>query len=419
MTPCNADPEPKRFALGASPDCRRVTVDGVSIAYDDRGAWISHHRAACDHPWQPRLRARRRPARQPMAVHHARLARQGRSGVDPHPARLARYTDLLAGFMDALKIDRAVLIGNSIGGSAAMAYAAQFPRSRRWAGPRRSGRTDPDERTRIQDLRHDGGAWTRRPARCVLLQAGLLDDVSAVSPNARRARTAGPDCRCGRRMRRNLGAGVAGLSHAGSRSDGVGAQINCPVLFTWASRDPIVSFARSKDAIGRFPNHSVALFGGGHCPFLEEPEKFLAAVEPFLERATAVKVRSAAARSGGDIEDAREAQLRSTVPPASCEGCVACEVGPGRTATASATHRDAARVDRGRREDFQFGRLSRHRLESDRARGRLRPRHFLRSFRRQARDLSRGLRELGERGVVVDRGHPEIRREPRAQFATG
>ena len=68
---------------------------------------------------------------------------------------------------------------------------------------------------------------------------------------------------------------------------GVGAQINCPVLFTWASRDPVVSFARSKDAIGRFPNHSVALFGGGHCPFLEEPEKFLAAVEPFLEKATA------------------------------------------------------------------------------------------------------------------------------------
>ena len=29
--------EPKRFALGASPECRTVTVDGVSIAYDDRG----------------------------------------------------------------------------------------------------------------------------------------------------------------------------------------------------------------------------------------------------------------------------------------------------------------------------------------------------------------------------------------------
>jgi pimeloyl-ACP methyl ester carboxylesterase len=69
---------------------------------------------------------------------------------------------------------------------------------------------------------------------------------------------------------------------------GVGAKIECPVLFTWASRDSVVSFARSEDAISRFPNHSVALFGGGHCPFLEEPEKFLAAVEPFLEGATVI-----------------------------------------------------------------------------------------------------------------------------------
>ena len=82
-----------------------------------------------------------------------------------------------------------------------------------------------------------------------------------------------------------------------------------------------------------------------------------------------------------------------------------------QTGTASAARRDATRVDRGRRQDFQFGRLSRHRFEPDRARSRLCARHFLRSFSRQARDLSRGLRELGERGVVVDRGDPEIGRE--------
>src|SRR5260370_20509441 len=38
MTPsAKAGSEPKRFALGASEDCRRGTVDDVSIAYDDRG----------------------------------------------------------------------------------------------------------------------------------------------------------------------------------------------------------------------------------------------------------------------------------------------------------------------------------------------------------------------------------------------
>src|SRR5258708_39557788 len=119
--------EPKRFALGASEDCRRVTVDGVSIAYDDRGAGfpviglhaITHGSRDFEHV-ADRLASRWRLITPDWPG-------QGRSGPDTRPARLARYTALLAGFMDALKIDRAVLIGNSIGGSAAMAYAAPFP----------------------------------------------------------------------------------------------------------------------------------------------------------------------------------------------------------------------------------------------------------------------------------------------------
>ena len=218
MTPA-ANAEPKRFALGASPDCRRVTVDGVSIAYDDRGDGfpivglhaITHGSRDFEHV-ADRLASRWRLITPDWPG-------QGRSGVDTHPARLARYTDLLAGFMDALNIDRAVLIGNSIGGSAAMAYAAQFPSRVAALVLADPGGLVPMNELWTQVLRHDGGVGTRRPARCVLLQAGLLDAVSAVSENARRTRAAGSDCRCGRRMRRNLGAGVAGLSYAASRSD--------------------------------------------------------------------------------------------------------------------------------------------------------------------------------------------------------
>src|SRR5260370_38407399 len=126
MTPA-ANAEPKRFAVGASPNCRRVTVDGVSIAYDDRGQGfpifglhaITHGSLDFEHV-ADRLASKWRLITPDWLG-------QGRSAVDTHPARLARYTDLLAGFMDALNIDRAVLIGNSIGGSAAMAYAAEHP----------------------------------------------------------------------------------------------------------------------------------------------------------------------------------------------------------------------------------------------------------------------------------------------------
>ena len=281
--------EPKRYALGASPQCRMVTVDGVSIAYDDRGTGfpvvgmhaITHGSRDFEHVADS-LAARWRFITLDWPG-------QGRSGSDREHARLARYTTLLAGFLDALKIDRAVLIGNSIGGSAAMAYAAQFPE--RVAG---LVLADPGGLIPMNALGYRlcgmiaalGRAGRRnafyfKPLFSMLYRQFLRTPAA----RAQRARIveAAPEC-----------AAIweqAWLSFRTPDADqsGIGARINCPVLFTWAKRDLVVSYAGSKDAIARFPNHSVALFGGGHCPFLEEPEQFLAAVEPFLETTTAEK----------------------------------------------------------------------------------------------------------------------------------
>src|SRR6266481_9284375 len=179
---------------------------------------------------------------------------QGRSGPDAHPARLARYTDILAKFMDALNIDRAVLIGNSIGGSAAMAYAAQFPSrvaalvladpgglvpmnafGRRFCGLMaalgRAGQRD---------------AFYFKPVFSMLYRQFLRTSAA----RAQRDRIVDAAVECAAIWEH------AWLSFRTPQADqtGVGAQINCPVLFTWASRDPVVSFARSKDAVGRFSN---------------------------------------------------------------------------------------------------------------------------------------------------------------------
>jgi pimeloyl-ACP methyl ester carboxylesterase len=288
MTPSMiAGSEPKRFALGASPDCRRVTVDGVSIAYDDRGAGfpviglhaITHGSRDFEHV------AGRLASRSQLITFD--WPGQGRSGPDTHPARLARYTALLAGFMDALEIDRAVLIGNSIGGSAAMAYAAQFPNRVAGLVLADPGGLIPMNALgyRICGMMAALGRAGQRDAFYFKPVFSMLYRQFLKTPAARaqRERIVDAASECAAIWEQ------AWLSFRTPQADqtGVGAQIKCPVLFTWASRDPVVSFARSKDAIGRFPNHSVALFDGGHCPFLEEPEKFVAAVEPFLEEAIA------------------------------------------------------------------------------------------------------------------------------------
>ncbi|HYK65091.1 MAG TPA: alpha/beta hydrolase [Patescibacteria group bacterium] len=278
--------EPKRFAVGASQNCRTVVVDGVSIAYDDRGAGfpvvglhaITHGSRDFEHVANG-LAARWRFITPDWPG-------QGRSGPDAEPARLDRYTALLAGFLDALKIDRAILIGNSIGGSAAMAYAAKFPD--RVAG---LVLADPGGLIPMNAFGYRFCGLMAALGRAGHRNAFYFSPIFSIlyrqflrTPAARAQRgrivEAAPEC-----------AGIweqAWLSFRTPDADqtNVGAHITCPVLFTWAERDPVVSYAASKSAIARFPNHSVALFEGGHCPFLEEPEKFLAAVQPFLERTT-------------------------------------------------------------------------------------------------------------------------------------
>lgn len=52
---------------------------------------------------------------------------QGRSGGDAKAPSAARYAELLSGALAQLKIERPILLGNSIGGTAAILYAASHP----------------------------------------------------------------------------------------------------------------------------------------------------------------------------------------------------------------------------------------------------------------------------------------------------
>lgn len=51
----------------------------------------------------------------------------GRSGHDPAGPDPARYADLLEGVLRELKVERPIILGNSIGGAAAIHYASHHP----------------------------------------------------------------------------------------------------------------------------------------------------------------------------------------------------------------------------------------------------------------------------------------------------
>src|SRR5262249_17915356 len=111
----------------ASPAARRVTVDGVGLAVDDQGrgpAIVCLHAIGHGAGDFAVLRARLAPRWRVIAPD---WPGQGRSDPDRVPPSAARYADLLGGLVDAWAVDGAVLLGNSIGGAAAIRYAAAHP----------------------------------------------------------------------------------------------------------------------------------------------------------------------------------------------------------------------------------------------------------------------------------------------------
>ena len=121
-------PTALRAAVGADAVTgQQIEVDGVRLAYDDEGSGPAllclhsiAHGARDFAPLRERLRERCRVIALDWPGH-------GRSADDHQPASAARYVELLDGFVAALGLRGVVLLGNSIGGSAALRYASRHP----------------------------------------------------------------------------------------------------------------------------------------------------------------------------------------------------------------------------------------------------------------------------------------------------
>jgi 4,5:9,10-diseco-3-hydroxy-5,9,17-trioxoandrosta-1(10),2-diene-4-oate hydrolase len=281
--------QPKRFLLGAAGD-REVVVDGVRIAYEDRGAGPA---VVCLHAIGHGARdwsALRLPGRRVIAVD---WPGQGRSGDDHQPASPWRYAALLRGFIDALGIERAVLVGNSIGGYAALRLASEAPERVGGLVLANTGGLDRRDRfgvllTRLFARFFKAGL---RGARWWLRAYKLYYDMVLPMPAAAEQR------------RRIVEAGYESapvLTQAWQcfalpehdLRDRI-PSIKCPVLFTWAKRDRLIQLRRNRPAIERFADAELIELDAGHSPQLEQPERFEAAVREFLHRIDPEQVKLA------------------------------------------------------------------------------------------------------------------------------
>jgi 4,5:9,10-diseco-3-hydroxy-5,9,17-trioxoandrosta-1(10),2-diene-4-oate hydrolase len=257
-------------------------VDGLTLSYNDEGQGppvvclhAIGHGAADFAAFSRRLADRYR-------VIALDWPGQGRSTDDRVPPSAVRYAAILRDFLDALALDRVVLVGNSIGGAAALRLAADSP-----------------DRVSALILENPAGLEPQDPLLHAATSA-MATFFSAASTGARWHRLVFqgyyrlvlPSAPAHQQRARIVAAGaelaplLAQAWRGFARRQGdlsmLGPAIRCPTLFAWAMRDFFVHLHRSRAAIARFPYARLQKFSAGHCPHLETPDEFAAAVVSFL-----------------------------------------------------------------------------------------------------------------------------------------
>ena len=271
-----------RAQLGAAEPHPEVTVGGVRLAYDDEGygpAIVCLHAVGHGASDFAALRARFRDRHRVIALD---WPGHGRSGDDTEPPSIARYSELLRLFLLAARVDKCVLVGNSIGGGAAIAYAVDQPDRVRGLVLENPAGLDP----------HDLLSGLAIAAMVRFFEAGERGAVWFPFAFSHYYHLVLPSDAASQQRERIIAAGAeaaallrqAWASFAEPESDlrGLAPRVEQPVLFAWADRDRFVQLARSQPAINAFPHATLRNFDAGHSPHLEQPEAFFAAVEEFL-----------------------------------------------------------------------------------------------------------------------------------------
>ena len=267
-------------AVGAEPGSNSIALDGVRIAYDDEGRGPT---VVCTHAIghgagdYAGFRARHRDHYRVIALD---WPDQGRSSADSAPR--APATAPCRPARSTLDLERVVLLGNSIGGAAALRVAAT-PRSRA-GGDRLQPRRPRRARTAEAGVHRGDRPVLARGARRSLDPARLRGDVPRHPQRATRRRAA-------RAHRRHLAGDRAGARRAwrsfGQSDDDLTPllpRIVCPVLITWSVGDRLNPLAFNRPGIAKLPNGELVTFTGGHSPFLECPEAFDQAFARFMEQ---------------------------------------------------------------------------------------------------------------------------------------
>jgi 4,5:9,10-diseco-3-hydroxy-5,9,17-trioxoandrosta-1(10),2-diene-4-oate hydrolase len=207
---------------------------------------------------------------------------QGWSGPDVQPASAARYEHLLAGIVEQLALHDVILVGNSIGGAAALLYAARHPDVVRALALANPGGLDPGgwlASVFIGSLVAQFESGVRGEASYASWFADYYDDIlitsHAATQKQRIVDAAYESAPVLAQAWRSFATAEANLRP-------LLPSLTMPVLVAWADDDALIQWQRNRDSVLAIPQAQVVHFHAGHTAFLEDPDAFNAAFATFV-----------------------------------------------------------------------------------------------------------------------------------------
>jgi pimeloyl-ACP methyl ester carboxylesterase len=273
-------------------DANTIRIHGRDVAYVSGGEGpvllLIHGIGGDWQTWEPVLEA--------LADHHhvvaVDLPGHGGSAKGAGDYSLGGLANVLRDLMAALDLERATLVGHSLGGGVAMQFAYQYPERCERLVLVSSGGLGPDVGLILRAATLPGSELflqlTAPAARSVLDVAGKVGGFLRVDPAPEatfygRAFTALAEPETRAAFLGTLRGVVGTRGQLVDARDRLYLAETMPTLIVWGERDAVIPVAHGREAHEAIPNSRLEVFDeAGHVPQLDEPERFVEAVEDFM-----------------------------------------------------------------------------------------------------------------------------------------
>lgn len=279
-----------RAEVGVSVVTTTVDVDGVAIAVSREGAGppvVCLHAVGHGGRDFEAFAAGVRGSHEVVCID---WPGHGRSAADHQPTSAARYADVLVRVLDQLGVTRPILVGNSIGGAAALLFARQRP-TRAIVLCNSGGLFEVGLLNRLvcrlfasfYDAGARGARWFPRAFAWYYAHLVLLREPAW--PQRERIAAAGSE------MAPLLREAWRGFALPAADLRELASTLDVPIWCAWGRDDRILPVSLVRATVKRMRQGSLTVFSAGHSPFLECPTEFSAA---FLTRFCPAAVASGA-----------------------------------------------------------------------------------------------------------------------------